>query len=65
LFARARGVSAVSAPGQKILFTRYERGSRGKLSDIYVMNADGSGQRKLTERGQALAGRPTARRSLS
>ena len=25
------------------------RGSRGKLHDIYVMNADGSGQRKLTQ----------------
>jgi Tol biopolymer transport system component len=45
------GSAAWSPDGRKILFTRYERGSRGKRSDIYVINADGSGQRKLTERG--------------
>ena len=45
------GSAAWSPDGQKILVTRYERGSRGKRSDIYVMNVDGSGQRKLTERG--------------
>src|SRR5262245_160830 len=47
-----RQLGAVWSPdARKILFTRYERGSRGKRSDIYVVNADGSGERKLTERG--------------
>jgi len=41
-----------SPDGQKILFVGARRGTRGKLSDIYVMNADGSGQRKLTRRGR-------------
>jgi TolB protein len=45
------GGAAWSPDGRKILFTRYEPGSRGKRSDIYVMNANGGGQRKLTERG--------------
>src|SRR5688572_25291040 len=36
---------------QKILFQRQRLGTRGKISDIYVMNADGSGQRLLTRRG--------------
>ena len=45
------GTAAWSPDGRKILFTRCERGSRGKRSDIYVMNVDGSGERKLTERG--------------
>jgi TolB protein len=42
-----------SPDGQKILFNRGQAGSRDKLHDIYVMNADGSGQRKLTQRGHA------------
>jgi Tol biopolymer transport system component len=45
------GSAAWSPDGQKILFVRARRGTRAKVNDIYVMNADGSGQRKLTERG--------------
>ena len=45
------GSAAWSPDGQKILFTRARPGTRGKVNDIYVMNADGSGQRKLAERG--------------
>jgi TolB protein len=45
------GSAAWSPDGQMILVTRYEPGSRGKRSDIYVVNADGSGEQKLTERG--------------
>ena len=45
------GSAAWSPDGRKILFSRYERGSRGKRSDIYVMNVDGSAERKLAERG--------------
>ena len=45
------GSAAWSPDGQKILFVRARPGARAKVNDIYVMNADGSGQRKLTERG--------------
>jgi len=38
-----------SPDGQKILFVRQRRGTRGKLSDIYVMNADGSGQLNVSQ----------------
>jgi TolB protein len=40
-----------SADGQKILFVRARPGTRDKANDVYVMNADGSGERKLAERG--------------
>ena len=46
-----RGSAAWSPDGQKILFVKARPGTRGKVNDIYVMNADGSGRRKMAERG--------------
>jgi Tol biopolymer transport system component len=42
------GSPAWSPDGQKIAFARSRD---GRVSDIHLMNADGSGQRRLTQRG--------------
>jgi Tol biopolymer transport system component len=41
--------------GRRIAFVR----QTGGTAAIYVINADGRGERRLTRRGGTLAGRPT------
>jgi TolB protein len=43
------GSAAWSPDGQKILLGRARPGTRAKVNDIYLMNTDGSGQRKLAQ----------------
>jgi Tol biopolymer transport system component len=64
-----RGKAADTAPlfspdGRRIVFTRSPRGDRSgnPVSELWVMNADGGGRRKLAASGSAPAWSPNSRR---